>query len=195
MNEPKRILLGILLASGAGWLLLAWIPLAKLGPASSADAPFGLAANGSEIYAANGCAACHTQAVRPANLGSDIARGWGARRTTPSEYRDDHLVPLGVLRLGPDLANVGERRTDERWYYRLLYDPRMVYPGSLMPAYRYLFARAPLLGSPLPDALSLSGRNAPPPGFQIVPKPEARALVAYLLSLKRVPAAQAGHAP
>ncbi len=191
MTEPKRLLLGILLATGAGWSLLVWMPLTKLGPAGPGGAPFGRAAVGGRIYAANGCASCHTQVVRPANLGSDIARGWGARRTTPPEYREEHIVPLGVLRLGPDLANVGERRTDVRWYYRLLYDPRTIFPGSLMPSYRYLYARVPLLGTPLPDALPLAGRAALAPGFQVVPRPEARALVAYLLSLQRVPPAEA----
>jgi cytochrome c oxidase cbb3-type subunit 2 len=37
---------------------------------------------------------------------------------------------------------------------------------------------------PSPDALQLPGEFAPPPGFEIVPKPEARALVAYLSSLR-----------
>jgi len=197
VTEQKRVLLGILLATGVGWLLLAWLPLRKLGPASaSADgAPFGRAAIGGEVYAANGCASCHTQVVRPPNLGSDIARGWGARRTLPSDYREEHIIPLGVLRLGPDLSDVGERRTDPHWYYRFLYDPRTTYPGTVMPSYRYLFARVPLLGTSLPDSLPLSGRDAPPPGFQVVPSPEARALVAYLLSLKRVPPEEAGKTP
>lgn len=189
MRGAKGVLLGILLATGMGWLLFVWLPLTKLGGASPGGAPFGRAAVGGRIYAANGCASCHTQVVRPANLGSDIARGWGSRRTIPSDYREDHIVPLGVVRLGPDLADVGERRTDARWYYRLLYDPRTIFPGSLMPSYRYLYARVPLLGTPLPDALPLSGRNAPAPGFQVVPRPEARALVTYLLSLKRTPPA------
>lgn len=197
MTGSKRVLLGILLATGAGWFLLVWMPLRKLAPVSpsAAGEPFGREAVGGGIYAANGCASCHTQVVRPANLGSDIARGWGARRTIPSEYQEEHIVPLGVLRLGPDLANVGERRTDAHWYYRLLYDPRSLFPGSVMPSYRYLFARVPLLGTPLPDALPLSGRDAPPPSFQVVPKPEARALVAYLLSLKRVPPTETDKTP
>ncbi|MDD4933139.1 MAG: cbb3-type cytochrome c oxidase subunit II [Methylacidiphilaceae bacterium] len=197
MTEPKRVLLGILLATGVGWLLLVWMPLRKLGPIRpSADgAPFGRAVIGGKVYAANGCASCHTQVIRPPNLGSDIARGWGARRSLPVEYQEEHIVPLGVLRLGPDLADVGERRTEPHWYYRLLYDPRTVYPGTVMPSYRYLFSRVPLLGSPLPDALSLSGRDAPPPGFQVVPGPKARALVAYLLSLKRVPLGETGKTP
>jgi cytochrome c oxidase cbb3-type subunit II len=35
------------------------------------------------------------------------------------------------------------------------------------------------------DALKLSGSRAPPAGYEIVPTEEGKALVAYLISLKR----------
>ena len=53
-----------------------------------------------------------------------------------------------------------------------------------MPPYRCLFERRKIGWQPSPGALRLSGEFAPPPGCEIVPKPEAKALVAYLLSLK-----------
>jgi cytochrome c2 len=46
----------------------------------------GEAHQGAEIYRANGCAACHTQMVRPLDLGSDLHRGWGVRRSLAEDY-------------------------------------------------------------------------------------------------------------
>jgi len=53
-----------------------------------------------------------------------------------------------------------------------------------MPPYRYLFDKRRVQRAPSPDALRLPEGFQPPAGFEIVPKPEARALVAYLLSLR-----------
>ena len=52
-----------------------------------------------------------------------------------------------------------------------------------MPAYGYLFNRQKIRHWPSPDALDLPPSLAPGDGFEVVPKPEARQLVAYLLSL------------
>ena len=53
-----------------------------------------------------------------------------------------------------------------------------------MPPYRFLFEKRKLGPQPSPDALPLAGIYSPGPGYEIVPKPEGKALVAYLLSLK-----------
>jgi cytochrome c oxidase cbb3-type subunit 2 len=53
-----------------------------------------------------------------------------------------------------------------------------------MPAFKFLFEVRKINGTPSPDALALSGQFAPADGYEIVPKPEARELVAYLLSLR-----------
>jgi cytochrome c oxidase cbb3-type subunit 2 len=53
-----------------------------------------------------------------------------------------------------------------------------------MPPYRYLFEKRKVGGAPTPDALKLAGDLSPEPGYEIVPMPEARALVAYLLNLR-----------
>jgi cbb3-type cytochrome oxidase cytochrome c subunit len=117
-------------------------------------------------------------------VGPDIARRWGARRTVAADFIYDSPVMLGSQRIGPDLANVGARWPDANWHLRHLYAPRLEVPGSPMPPARYLFERRKITGHPSADALQLSPELAPPPGFEIVPKPEARALVAYLLSLR-----------
>jgi cbb3-type cytochrome oxidase cytochrome c subunit len=122
--------------------------------------------------------------VRLTALGPDIERGWGQRRTVAQDYLFDYPVQLGSLRIGPDLANVGARRLDADWQLRHLYAPRSEVQDSTMPPYRFLFEKRKVGAKPSPDALQLSGDFAPPKGYEIVPKPEAIALAAYLLSLR-----------
>jgi cytochrome c oxidase cbb3-type subunit II len=72
------------------------------------------------------------------------------------------------------------------WHHRHLYSPRSVNPDnedSTMPAYRFLYEKHQIAGERSADALELSGRDAPPPGWEIVPSYEAKCLVAYLMSL------------
>jgi cbb3-type cytochrome oxidase cytochrome c subunit len=115
--------------------------------------------------------------------GPDIPR-WGPRRTVAVDFIFDQPVMLGSLRIGPDLANVGLRKLDPNWHYQHLYAPRSNVPGSIMPPYRFLFEKRKIQREPSPDALQLPPESAPAPGFEIVPKPEAKQLVAYLLSLR-----------
>jgi cytochrome c oxidase cbb3-type subunit 2 len=91
---------------------------------------------------------------------------------------------VGNSRLGPDLANVGARLPDENWQLLHLYHPRTVVPGSIMPAYQYLFETRKISGKPSPRALKLSGKFAPKAGYEVVPKEEVLQLVSYLLSLR-----------
>jgi len=117
-------------------------------------------------------------------VGPDIARGWGKRRTVAEDFLYDSPVLLGSQRIGPDLANVGARLPDAKWQLLHLYAPQSAVPGSTMPPFRYLFEKRRIEEARSPDALELSGNLAPPPGYEIVPKPQAKALVAYLLSLR-----------
>ena len=74
----------------------------------------------------------------------------------------------------------------EAWHHRHLYSPRSVNrdnEDSTMPAYKFLYERHQVAGERSADALELSGREAPPPGWEIVPTYEAKCLVAYLMSL------------
>jgi cytochrome c oxidase cbb3-type subunit 2 len=52
-----------------------------------------------------------------------------------------------------------------------------------MPAYRFLYEKRRISGEPSADALKLTDRDTPPEGWEIVPTYEAKALVAYLMSL------------
>lgn len=120
-------------------------------------------------------------------LGPDLmrGRGWGKRLSVAADYLYDSPVLLGSQRVGPDLANVGMRLPDANWHLLHLYAPASLVPGSLMPPYRFLFELRRIEWRPSPDALQFPKGfvGAPEDGYEVVPKPEARALVAYLLSL------------
>ena len=120
--------------------------------------------------------------IRP--TGPDIDRGWGPRQTVGLDYLFDEPVLMGSQRIGPDLADVGSRLADRNWHLLHLYHPRTVVEKSIMPAYPYLFETREIGDSPSPDALALKGEFAPEEGMEVIPTPEANALVEYLLSLR-----------
>jgi cbb3-type cytochrome oxidase cytochrome c subunit len=115
--------------------------------------------------------------------GVDISRGWGIRHSVAEDFLYDYPVQLGSLRAGPDLANVGGRLPDMNWQLLHLYAPKSVVKNSMMPPFRFLFEVRKIGNAPSPDALSLPKEFAPAAGYEVVPKPEARQLAAYLSSL------------
>jgi hypothetical protein len=70
------------------------------------------------------------------------------------------------------------------WQLCHLYAPQAKSLDSTMPPYRFLFEKRKVGKVPSADALKLTGEFAPPAGYEIVPTDDARALVAYLLSLR-----------
>jgi cytochrome c oxidase cbb3-type subunit II len=195
VNKITRLFFGVFVLFAAAWLgLVAYPYLTFAGLRQSKDdatgalAPLGnpgTAAQGARIYAANGCLYCHSQFVRAQDEGNDVDRKWGTRRTVARDYMFDRQVFLGTSRLGADLSNVGVRQTDPQWFYRILYSPQTMSPEVSMPAYRWLFETRQIQGQPSVDALKLEGAEAPSPGYEIVPTEEGKALVGYLLSLKK----------
>jgi cytochrome c oxidase cbb3-type subunit 2 len=95
----------------------------------------------------------------------------------------DNPVQLGSLNIGPDLANTGAR-ADANWQLVHLYTPQSVVKDSTLPPFRYLFEVRKIRSEPSPDALKLPAEFAPTAGYEVVPKPEAKELAAYLLSLR-----------
>src|SRR5207248_6425225 len=61
-----------------------------------------------------------------------------------------------------------------------LYAPQLDVKESTMPPFRFLFAKRKIDRMRSPEALDLPVQV----GYEIVPKPEGRALAAYLLSLR-----------
>ncbi|MEO7065827.1 MAG: cbb3-type cytochrome c oxidase subunit II [Rhodanobacter sp.] len=133
---------------------------------------------GRQVFASNGCDYCHTLQVRP--LPEDKEFG---RPSAPGDFTYATPEMLGSERTGPDLTNVGNRR-GEVWQYMHLYDPRAVSPASIMPNFKFLFQTVKTVPAgdtavPLPPAF------APKNGDKVIATPEAKALVAYLMSLKQ----------
>ncbi len=122
--------------------------------------------------------------IRIVATGPDITRGWGMRQSVAEDYLYDQPVQLGSLRAGPDLANIGMRDPDANWQLTHLYAPSGVVKGSTMPPFRYLFELRKIGATPSPDALQFPKEFVLPAGYEVVAKPEAKQLAAYLLSLR-----------
>lgn len=140
---------------------------------------------GRQVYIANGCLYCHSQQVRDPSFTTDVDRGWGSRPTVPEDYVYDRPHLLGTMRTGPDLINVGQRIPSEDWHLIHLYDPRALVEWSTMPGFPFLFEERKVdeVG-PGDRVVPLTGPRARE-GVTIVAKPDALALVAYLISLDR----------
>jgi cytochrome c oxidase cbb3-type subunit 2 len=144
----------------------------------------GQAARGQLVYKDLGCVACHTQQVRRPGFGSDQERGWGDRQSVARDYIYQPFPQLGSSRLGPDLANVGDRKPTPPDAVDFL---TLLYKGSGgMPSYRFLFEkrRIGVDAQPSQAALQLTGSLKPADGWEIVPTTRATALAAYLVNLK-----------
>src|SRR6478735_2337605 len=88
---------------------------------------------GRDIYVREGCYTCHSQQIRA--LRDEVERYGHFSLAAESMY--DHPFQWGSKRIGPDLARVGGKYSDE-WQRAHLADPRSVVPESIMPPYRFL---------------------------------------------------------
>ena len=71
------------------------------------------------------------------------------------------------------------------WHHVHLYAPRSINPDSNMPSYRFLYEKRRIAGERSADALQLSGSDAPPDGWEVVPTYDAKCVVAYLMGLNQ----------
>ena len=161
--------------------------------------------NGAAVYGENGCYLCHTQLVRPTYAGNDLYRAdWGGlakdpergdtrRETNAYDFEGEGFAQIGTTRMGPDLSNLTRRLeaavaakgsgSAEAMLYAHLYNPRRTpeLRKSACPSYRYLFTRHEIKGQPSSDALPFGGGAT----TELVPSAEAKALVSYLLAMKK----------
>lgn len=208
MTNFRTFILGLAASFGLPWLCLIVLPAMKyeqLTPVAydkDKDGvegyfpPAPVNGQGQLVYIREGCNQCHTQMIRPVQLGLDgWYKGWGqdqeARPATPArpsvlgDYLGEKYALLGIQRVGPDLANFGWRAPSAAALYQHLYSPRSVYDWSTMPAYTGLFKVQKIQGPVSDKAVKLPKKFAPAAGYEIVPTPEAERLVEYLLSLKK----------
>jgi cytochrome c oxidase cbb3-type subunit I/II len=89
--------------------------------------------HGRDIYVREGCYTCHSQMIRP--FRDEVAR-YG-EYSKAGEFVYDHPFQWGSKRTGPDLAREGGKYPDS-WHYNHMMDPRIMSPGSIMPAYPWL---------------------------------------------------------
>ncbi|MCE9502072.1 MAG: cytochrome-c oxidase, cbb3-type subunit II [Leptospira sp.] len=99
---------------------------------------------GRDVYQKEGCVNCHTQMVRPFKWEVDR---WDPRNSygrdgysKAGEFVYDHPFLWGSKRTGPDLAHESQIQPSADWHKEHLIDPRKTSPGSVMPAYPWLFA-------------------------------------------------------
>lgn len=158
------VVAGVIFIFVLGTLITAFAPLGdqSLWEASPRARPStDLELKGRQVYIREGCWYCHSQYVRP--VPADERQGWG-QVSQAGDYAYRQPAVLGSERTGPDLMWIGDRLPSREWHLQHLYDPRSVSPGSIMPAYTWLFTGTDSNDKPIPTD-------------------EADALVAYLLSL------------
>jgi cytochrome c oxidase cbb3-type subunit I/II len=173
-------------------------------PTISSVKPYtALELQGRDLYIREGCVGCHSQMIRP--FRSETER-YG-EYAKAGEYVYDHPFLWGSKRTGPDLLRVGGKYPDS-WHYNHMLDPTSMSPGSIMPAYPWLFEQEldnsnleakisamRTLGVPYPlgyekqalaDLKAQSEqivKNLKEAGIEAKPEQEIIALIAYLQRL------------
>ena len=92
---------------------------------------------GRDVYIREGCYTCHSQMIRPFRAETERYGHY----SVAGESVYDHPFQWGSKRMGPDLARVGGRYSDE-WHRLHLLNPRQVVPESNMPAFPHLTRNA-----------------------------------------------------
>jgi cytochrome c oxidase cbb3-type subunit 2 len=208
MTRFRTFVLGLAVTFFVPWFFLIAKPYAKLRamepvvydaeePAlgSYPAAISNISKQGARVYAREGCVQCHTQMIRPDYLGTDPwKKNWGkneseglsyTRPTQAMDYYGEELANLGVERNGPDLANYAYRAKDLSWIHEHLFDAREHAWYSVMPSFRHLYQTRKIQGEGSANALNLKGKHAPAEGYEVVPGPNAEALVDYLTTRKK----------
>ena len=154
---------------------------------------------GRDVYQAEGCFYCHTQLVRPFKWETDRWDKRGEYGDAPyskaGEFVYDHPFLWGSKRTGPDLAHEASRpNATIEWQKRHLIDPQKEMPGSVMPAYPFLFEKDNLVDALQIQANMRALRKVGVPYSNaditnavnlVANKTQGDALVAYLMKLGR----------
>ncbi len=104
-------------------------------PTIAAVQPYtALELEGRDIYIREGCVGCHSQLVRP--FRSETERYGEFSKS--GEFVYDHPFLWGSKRTGPDLHREGGKYPNS-WHYQHMREPSAMSPGSIMPAYGWLY--------------------------------------------------------
>jgi len=106
---------------------------------------------GRQVYIKNSCNACHSQLVRPFKSETDRYGDY----SLSGEYAYDRPFLWGSKRTGPDLMRVGNYRTTD-WHEHHMKDPAGVVPGSIMPAYTWMFTNDTDIDTAFAEQLTVS---------------------------------------
>ncbi len=161
-------------------------------PAPGVDKYSALRLEGRDIYVREGCYLCHSQMIRPFRAETERYGHY----SVAGESVYDHPFQWGSRRMGPDLARVGGRYSDD-WQYTHLNNPRDVVPESNMPNYSWLFANKLdgnltatkmkmlniAVGATCPKCNLYTEEDMAKAQKDVAGKTEAEALVAYLQGL------------
>jgi cytochrome c oxidase cbb3-type subunit I/II len=89
---------------------------------------------GRDLYIREGCVGCHSQMIRPTR--AEVARYGDYSKA--GEFVYDHPFLWGSKRTGPDLQREGGKYPDS-WHFVHMRQPSATSPGSIMPAYTWLY--------------------------------------------------------
>jgi cytochrome c oxidase cbb3-type subunit I/II len=89
---------------------------------------------GRDLYIREGCVGCHSQMVRPIRAETERYGEY----SKAGEFVYDHPFLWGSKRTGPDLHRVGGKYPDS-WHFLHMAKPAATSPGSIMPAYTWLY--------------------------------------------------------
>ncbi len=117
-------------------------PTRTVTPIESVEPYSALELAGRDIYVREGCYNCHSQMIRPFKWETDRFAGGNYGEVPYSkggEFVYDHPFQWGSKRTGPDLSHESQIKASADWHRAHLIDPRDTSPGSIMPAYPWLF--------------------------------------------------------
>ena len=106
--------------------------IAAWGISPTNDKPGTAVERGRQVYLEEGCITCHSRYVR-----STDPDGWGPPADLGEILREKPVL-IGNRRQGPDLSNVGSRRS-AAWLREHFINPRAFVRDSPMPSYAHLF--------------------------------------------------------
>jgi cytochrome c oxidase cbb3-type subunit I/II len=138
LERKPLVFTGLTLAAVLVGGIIEFVPVAMVRtniPTISSVKPYTpLELEGRDIYIREGCNTCHSQMIRP--FRSETER-YG-EYSKAGEFVYDHPFLWGSIRKGPDLHRVGGKY-NHAWHYQHMKNPRVTSPGSIMPAYPWLF--------------------------------------------------------